>query len=243
MALIRQAEFERVAMDGVALNLGDLRAQGEAIVRAAREEAARIVSAARAERERLIAGARDEGFRKGQAEGLAAGREQGRKEGLTAALGECRERFKAIAEGWEGALSAWNREREEMMQAGRTDVVRLAALLAEKVTKRRLELDPGLVTDVMSAALEAATASSEAMVVVHPEDEGLVREALPGVARAIGESRRVSLATDASLSRGSCVVRTRGGAVEATIEGQLSRMAAALLPGHGAPGPKAGGEA
>ncbi len=240
MGLIRQADLEHVARDAVVLSLGDLRAQGEAMKAQARHEAAQIVQAARGERERLIQGARElghgEGLKTGRDEGLRAGREEGR----SAALGEARPRLEALEQGWAQALREFRATREAMLEQGKRDVLRLAVLATERVTKRRLEVDPTLVVDQVRAALGEVAAPTALTLRVHPEDIELVSDALPGVLAALGsDASQARVVEDAALARGSCVVARAGGAVDASIDTQLARVAEALLPGQ-APGAGAG---
>ncbi len=222
MAMIRQADLEHAARDAIVLNLGDLVAQGEAITRGARAEAARILDAAACERSRLLADARQAGH----AEGMAAGRDEGRRAGLEEgrALGiaEARERLKALEVSLASALERFEARRDRLFEDAREGVLRLAIVAAEKITKRRLALDPSLVRDQVSAALDQIARPGRVVVRVHPDDEGLAGAVLPNTAAA--------LRGDARLSRGSCVIEAEGGAADASIETQLARLAEALLP-------------
>lgn len=240
MALIRQAEFERVASDGISLNLGDLAQEASAIIARAKGEAERIVANAKAERAKLIAGGREAGLAQGIEEGRAQGRKQGAEEGRAAAIVENKARLTALSEGWEKALTQWNADRSDMMEAARVDVVRLACAIAEKVTHRRLELDPALVGEQVGAALSLLSGKTAAVVSVNPEDLELARSAVPGVVAGAASQgnagdAHITIVADASLARGGCVVRTAGhGVIDATVASQVERITQLLLPGEGA---------
>lgn len=236
MGLIRNAAASTLARDAIVLDLGDLQRQGEALKRRAQEEANRILTEARLERERLMQGAAEEARAQGLAEGRAQGLEEGRTEGQAAAIEERRAELDALIAAWTAALNDFNGRRERLFSDARTDVLRLALRIAEKVTRRVVECDPRVVADQMNAVLAAVARPTRLMVHIHPEDAAVAREILPGVTAAMGQ--HAELVEDDSLTRGSCIARTEEGAsVDAGIETQLRRIAEALLPGHALDGP------
>ncbi len=231
MPLIPRADAEIIARDAVVLNLGDLERRGETLKSQAQAQAKQIITDAQTERERLIADAHEAGFAQGReaghAEGLAAGIEEGRSQSmadLTPAL-------QAIAEHWGEALGSFVRARDQMLTEARTDVVRLATLIAERVTKRVIELDPGVVDGQMTEALGLLARRTRPRISVHPDDETLARQAIPTLLARFDGVEHIELETDPALVRGSCVVRTpSGGEIDASITTQLNRIVADLLP-------------
>lgn len=240
MGMIRQAASGPSLKDAIVLNLGDLSREAQALAERARAEAERIVAEARRERQRLIESAASEGYAQGHAEGLARGREEGLAAGRAEAMAEYRAQLGAIEAGWGEALSAFVAERTRLLADARADVVRLAILLAEKVTKRRLDLDPRLVVDQVEAVLRMVARPTRLVLRLHPLDLPLVREAMPGLMSRLPMAEHVELVTDSGLERGSCVATTAGGGlIEAAIDTQLERMAAELLPERGGAAGKA----
>lgn len=240
MALIRQSAAQSLVRDAVVLDLGDLVRQGEQIKAKARAEADQVLAAARAERDRLVAGAAEEGRKQGFARGVEDGRKQGEAAGRQAALAEYKAKLSKLEEGWVAGLAAFDGERERMLLEARQDVVRLAATVAELVTKRVVDLKPEGVVDQVAAVLAMLTKPSRLTVAVHPDDEGLVRDALPAVCQRFAAAAHVELAADTSIGRGGCIARTSGGGlIDATIAAQLERIAETLVSGMTAPGAEA----
>lgn len=234
MALIKRAEAQHVARNAVALDLGDLRREGEAIVAGASADAERILERARAERERLIADASASGRESGYEEGLARGRAEGAERGRAEALEAASEAFAALAESWSVAIARLEADRERMITEARNDIVRLAAVFAEKVARRAVSLDAGVVERQLEAVLRAMVRPTRLVVSVHPGDEARVAEAMPALLRRLGESSHAELMTDESLEPGSCVATMPSGAViDASISTQIDRMVEALLPDEG----------
>lgn len=244
MAVIRHQAAQAYIKEAVVLNLGDLAQQAQRMKVAAQAEADRIIAAAKTERERMLAGAREEGMARGTQEGRTAGHAQGRKEGHAAALAESRTTLTTLEGAWTASLDAFRTLRAELQQDGAQEVVRLALEIASRVVKRAIVADPTVVQDQVGAALRLAMTGGRLIVKVHPDDEPLVREALPRLAECFGDSANVVLERDAAIERGSCRVRGAGGSwIDATVKTQLDRIAAAILPlgADGGASPESGG--
>jgi flagellar assembly protein FliH len=238
MAVLRQAEAQRIAQDAIVLDLGDLRRQAEHIKNKAGFDASTIVEQARAERERLLTGAAEEGRAVGFAQGLKEGREAGRAEGAAAALAERRAELQKVEQAWIAALAEFESQRERMLREARQDVLRMAVSLAERITHRRVATDPSVVAGQLEAVLSLLSRPTQLTVTIHPDDLQVATDALPGLLARLPAATHAELRTDATLSRGSCIARTAsGGVIDASIATQLERMADALLP---APTPEAG---
>lgn len=232
MGLIRRPDIQQMAREALVINLGDIAREGERAAVSARAEVEKILSEAKAERTRLIEGAveegRAQGFERGQEEGRRAGAEAGKREAFEAAAAE----LERVQRAWEGSIEAFEGARAEMLGALRRDALTLAVMLAERVVKRVVEVDERVVTRQLEAALEVIARSTRITVAVHPDDEALVREAIPAIASKFADVTHAELVSDASIDRGGCVVRTEtGGVVDATIRSQVERLAASIGAG------------
>lgn len=241
MGVIRRADSQLVARDAIVLDLGDLLRQGEALKERTRREAAAMLVQGQDERRKLIEGGREEGFAAGKAEGFARGAEEGRKAGAAAALAERRAEIEQSLAGLTLALESFARERESMLAEARRDLLLLAAAIAQRVVKRRVELDPASVAAEMEAALSLVARRTKLVLHVAPRDEALAKEAAPALMARYPMAESVEFTADPSLSPGSCVARTAGGGlIDASIETQLRRLVEALVPGGAAPAPPPG---
>ena len=214
---------------GIALDLGDLRREAESLERDARAQADAIIAEARKERERIVAGAAEEGRTQGHEKGLAEGRETGRTEGHAAALAEMKTSLDNLARSWQEALEDLIDRRDHLASDARRDLVSLAAQIARRVVKRSIELDDSLVIDQVRAALDLVMRRTRLVLAVHPTDRALVEHALPDLTKRFADSSHIELVPDESLSRGSCVIRTEHGIIDAEINTQLDRMVEAML--------------
>ncbi len=233
MGMIRRADLGDAARNALVMDLGDLNARGEALVREANARAEQILREAHAERDRLLSTAREEGFRAGHAAGSAQGRAEGLEQGIAEARTAKSGAIAGITDAWAGALDGFESVREDMLRAARAEVVRLAAEIASRVTRRAVELDPGAVLPQIEAVLGAVVRPSSLTVRVHPDDLALARAELPALMARFDLCRHAEVTPDASLDHGSCVATTdQGGRIDAGIGTQLERILSALMPGE-----------
>jgi flagellar assembly protein FliH len=241
MALVRNIDAAVMTRDAIVLDLGDLRRQGQRLLDAARAEAVRIEQEAQADRATIINGADKVGFEQGFARGLAEGQKAGAEEGLNKALAAVAPEIQRLNAGWTAALDAFIETRERFLAEGQQDVVRLAAMIAGKVCKRQIELDPAIVAVQMAEVLSLVLRPTRLQITCHPEDRDLLTHAMPLLVKRTQHNVDVELVDDPSLARGSCVARlaSGGGQIDASIDTQLQRIVDALLPpvAPGAGGP------
>ncbi len=92
---------------------------------------------------------------------------------------------------------------------------------------------------VVDLALTLMGRPSSVTVTVNPSDRPLIEEVLPALTDRLLASAHAAIEEDAAITPGGCIVRTGRGSIDATIDGQLDRIARALLP----PPPAADAEA
>ncbi len=244
MPRICASQTESVLRSAIVLDLGDIAAQGEKLKAQARAQAEQIVAEGRAERERLIAGAGEEGHREGYEAGLEAGRADGAREARAEAAERAAAELEHIRSGFEAALAAFEGAREGMLREARTDLLRLALAIAQRITRRAIDLDAGAAAGQLEAALEHIAAGSALRIEVSAREREAALEAIPAIGRRAAGSAHVEVVAREDLAPGDVIVRTPGGAeVDARIDVQLARLAAELMPGEPPAGPGAGGAA
>lgn len=232
MAVIRGNAAASMLPDAIVLDLGDLARQGKILADRAEAEAAAIVEQARLERDRLMSGASERGYGDGRAAGFAQGLAEGRNAGHAEALEAARIDANQVIQAWSDALEAFEQARQEVIAASRQDVIRFAVLFAERVTRRMIELDTRAIEPIMAEAISMVMAGSAMSVRVSQKDIKVAREVLGPILDRLSVIDDVHLVEDSSLSHGSCVVRTRAGRIEASIDAMIDRMVKMLLPGE-----------
>jgi flagellar assembly protein FliH len=175
---------------------------------AALAEAEAIVAAAHAERDAVLDAARRQGYEEGRAEAALEARE------LTVALG-------ALHAALEGAVAAAADEAAEA-------AVPLALEVAAKLVRAEVAARPERVVDVLRGAIRRATSRERMVAHVNPADLAACRDATAAILADTGGIGRFEVMDDPRIARGSCVLETGGGDVDATFESQLARILAAV---------------
>jgi len=231
VALIKRSDADTFARQAVSVHLGDLEVEGDAMVAEASTRAEAIIANGRRERDLLVAGGAERGYKAGFTRGHAEGFTKGLESGETRALESTTSAISGLAEQWGTALARFEDDRDRMLSEARADVVRLAAVFAERVTRRAVDLDQTVVERAMEAVLRRVIGATELSVAVHPDDLERANRLMPAMVDRIGGSGHATINADGSLSPGSCVARTAGGGViDASIETEIARMIDALLP-------------
>ena len=230
MALVKRADTETLARSALVLDLGDLRRQADELERRTREQCELLIADARAERQRILAGASEHGYADGFAKGLAAGVEEGRRRGHDEAVAAAVDGCKAVQSGWEAALVDFVARRDDMLTQAKNEVLMLALEIARRVLKRVVETRPGVAADQLEAALSMVMRPSTLVVEVHPEDEAIMSVMMPRVGERLSASAHAVLRTRDDLSRGSVILRSEGGEVDASIDTQVRRIIAEIVP-------------
>lgn len=232
MALIKNAQADSLPRKAMVLDLGDLQRQAEAIASEADRRARVMLDDAKKERERLISGATEEGRRLGHQKGFEQGLTEGREKGRAEALAQTKAAADALIKSWETALVRFEAQRDELLADARADVLRLAAVIASRVTKRTIELNPDVVKDQLDAAIRLVIAPTRLVVGVHPDDLALAEQVLPALVQRFAAGADCEVLKDEALAPGSCHIRTDKGDIDASVDAQLSRIVDMLLPGH-----------
>jgi flagellar biosynthesis/type III secretory pathway protein FliH len=136
-----------------------------------------------------------------------------------AAAAEARE--KEVARLAAGFLAL--REAEERRAEREVDrTIEIAVVLAERLIGEAIRVEPARIAELAAAAIHEARGARRVRIDASPEDLAALAEALGG----IGQSADIQ--PDPTLARGSLVVHTDLGRVDARLQPQLARLAEAL---------------
>jgi flagellar assembly protein FliH len=170
-----------------------------------------VVATARAEADAIREQARAEGHAVGRAEGAAAAREE--------ALAQLAPAVQAL----HAAVAALEAERAELADRVEAGAVELALELAGKVVAGAVEARPETVLDVVRGALRCFMERERVHILVNPDDLGIVREAIDGLAAELGGVEHVEVQEERRIGRGGAIVRTATAQVDAALETKLER--------------------
>lgn len=179
----------------------------------AQREAVRLLQAAQIEAEEIRAEA--------QAQGFAAG--------MTAARVEAAPLLETAGQ-IAAAAAAWRETHEDRLAVAAAEI---AITAAARIVEEARALNPELVAQTLKRALARVNDQAELRVAVHPDDLQFVRESWPELAVESGAADALIVA-DQTIGRGGAILTTPAGELDATVEGQLAELTAAVRETLGA---------
>ena len=151
-----------------------------------------------------------EGFSKGQQDGIANSQQQ---------VDQTIQSLTRVLEAMTTPLKYVDEKLED-------ELVNLAVSIAKQIVRRELKTDPAQIVGVVKESLAIIPSSAQSVrVYLNPEDAEIVRKIMPVNA---GE-RNWNIIDDPVLSRGSCNIETDSTVVDATFESRIATIAAEIL--------------
>lgn len=171
---------------------------------------AREIKAVEDELQRVREQAYQEGFTKGQQDGLASGQQQ----------------TEQIVQTLTTTLNALSTPLQHVDEKLEDELVNLSVSIAKQIVRRELKTDPGQIVAVVKESLSVIPSSAQNVrVYLNPEDAELVRKIIP----VNGSDSKWNITDEPVLSRGSCKVETDATIVDATFESRIATIAAEIL--------------
>jgi flagellar assembly protein FliH len=211
-----------------AFSFADVERQAQDILGRARNEADCILAEAKTRAAQLAATLKKQAQERGWAEGCAQGRAQACAQARQAALEAAQAELSRLIQTLATGLAEYERQRNTLLAQAESGLIELALAIARRVCKSVAAGSTAAVQANIRALLEMVKQHQDLELHVNPADYELLAEAGPQLTRQISQLEHVALKTDPAVDRGGCVLHTRDGAIDATIAGQLDRIAAAI---------------
>ena len=209
-------------------SFADLEQQGRDVVEQAEARANEILRAAEQQGRELAERHKRSGYEEGFARGRAEALEQTRAVARADAVAKAREQVEFLVRSLAAVLTEFEENKRALIAAAESGMIELALAVARRVCK----LETGASTAAAQAnarcVLEMVQGTGDAELHVHPDEYEQVRELAPELLTRADRLEHVKFVADESVERGGCTLTTRTGEVDATLETQLDRIAAAL---------------
>jgi len=114
--------------------------------------------------------------------------------------------------------------RADVIQRAEADIVRLAIEVARRVLHRELTVDPNALEALTKAALTKLQSHEIHRVLVHPDQEKVVRASL----QQTGRGQRIEVVADPSQPPGGILFDVGRGTLDASVGAQLDEIARGL---------------
>lgn len=219
--VIRRESFSGVP----AFSFEDLEREAREIIARAQTQAEKIVRAGQQQARQIVEGHRreghDEGLAQGRREGVAQARQQAREEAVEAAQSELTELKRALVAG----LGEFERQKHSLLAVAEAGLIELAVAIARRVCKTRVESSIEPARANARALLEMVQRHGNVELHVNPAEHDLLQSVAAEFLGRVAELEHVTVLADPAVERGGCLLRTREGAIDASITGQIERIA------------------
>ncbi|MBI2687125.1 MAG: hypothetical protein HYX27_12480 [Acidobacteria bacterium] len=149
-----------------------------------------------------------------------AGRREGRAEGERIASAAAAEAMQPQVARLASSIGELATYRARFRRESEPELIKLALAVARKILRRELTVDPHSLLGVLKAALETINRSEVLCIRVSQDDAPIVSAQVA----ALGLPDPVEITGDRTLERGTVVVDTRRGQVDASIQTQLAEI-------------------
>ena len=210
---------------GAAFSFQDIEARARATTARARKQAERIVNEAERRAQQVILQRMDDGFQRGVEKGRAAGLAQIRTEAREAVFAETRARIEALLGALATGLAEFDHNKRRLLARAESGLIELAMSIARRVCKISIGQNSEAVRANARHLLERVGPAADPILNLHPADYEALRRQTPELLRNIEGLTHVEIVADETLGRGDCVLRTREGSLDASIDAQLDRIA------------------
>lgn len=117
-------------------------------------------------------------------------------------------------------------ETRELAERAERNSLELAFMLAQKVIGSELETKPEAVANIARMALQQVMDCDRVELKVNPEDFNYLRSVQSDLEALLSSHAKLELRGDKSLERGSCLIETERGVLDARISSQLETLRA-----------------
>lgn len=128
------------------------------------------------------------------------------------------------------ALLGASAARDRALADARAQVIAVGIAAAEKILGASLNANPALIEDVVRPLLTRVRRARRLTLRLHPDDAHTLEPRLLALEKDSGVGCPISLESDAILQRGSCVLVSDLGVLDARVETRLELVARALEP-------------
>ncbi len=218
-----------------AFSFADVEREAERVLAAAREQARQIVAAAEQRAHQADGASRESGeeqrragYARGLEEGRREGQEQVRRETRQEAVETARDELQHVIGALRSGLAEFERQKRALLGLAEGGLIDLSLAIAERVCKIVVGRSSEAARANARALLEMVAHHDDVRICMHPDDCAPLEDVAGELVGAVGELQHVRIEPDEQVERGGCVLRWRGGTIDARIAEQLQRIAESI---------------
>lgn len=150
--------------------------------------------------------------------------ERGLQEGLKKGGEQVAAQVASLAEMLSGFVSL----KKDLLAQYEEQILDLALVIARKIVHQELEQNPEVMVTIARETVREMPAKGPVILKVHPQDYDVLHDTLPALQAEFEQLDQVQLVACEGLERGSCILETSVGQVDAGLNTRLTEIRDAL---------------
>lgn len=211
----------------------DLEDEARALLDRAREQGRQSVARAEEEGRRRAARLEQEAHARGLEDGRRRGFEQARTEAAETARQEARQDLAHLARALAEGLETFEESKRRLLARAECGLLELALGIARRVCKHDLGASSSAARHNARALLEMVKHEGDLQLHFSPAECDALRAAAADLVTSADRLSHVEIVSDPEVERGGCLLQTRHGSIDASLETQLEHVARALTGNSG----------
>jgi flagellar assembly protein FliH len=219
---VAKEEVEIVTVDSSIADeiITSAKTEAEVIISEAKTDAERSVDEAQKQIEQIKQQAYNDGFQKGQEEGILQGKQSG--------LDEMQSLINEAVEKTQRMLTIGEKDAKNMIVMAERQIVEIALAVASKILTYQIAENPMVILPIVKNALEKVCDQEQIVLRVSVDDFETVLQAKQEFQNMVGGEQALTVLVDRTIVRGNCVIDTSYGMVDARIDTQFDSIKTAL---------------
>ncbi|UCF94134.1 MAG: flagellar assembly protein FliH [Desulfobacterales bacterium] len=154
--------------------------------------------------------------------------QRGFVEGQKTGFETARQQIATVLASLNETLCQLGNVRQEITHQIEKEVVELALAIAQKILSQKIAINPEVVLGVVREALQRVEDSGPVKIKMNPRDLEALQESRIQLSDFLPDAPNARFESEASITRGGCLIETDLGDIDARIEKQLQAVQEAL---------------
>lgn len=150
--------------------------------------------------------------------------ELGLIEGTEKAYQEYKEEIKKYIENMDQLLKHFEEIKVQLVEQSEVQIVKLLQLIAEKISMTHIESHPEVILDVIHKVIEETQTNEEVILKLSVDDYMFIEGSREKLGKKLDFLKRVKMEAVDEIKKGGCILETRYGAIDATVEQRFEKV-------------------
>ncbi|KHF39780.1 flagellar assembly protein FliH [Halalkalibacter okhensis] len=155
--------------------------------------------------------------------------EQGYQDGYAQGQAEGFSSYSSLIEQAHQLINQSELEYEKTIESAQPVIVELASALAQKMVNQQLADDPGMWSSLLMQVMTEVREHENVRIYVHPDWYERTNQQKEELEQLLSHTEKLFIYPDAGLMKNGCVIESKYGRIDATVDEQLSELKVQLL--------------